>query len=639
MRKYIILRLIVVGLIASLLLVVGSVLLQLRTANQDNNKNSMLQLEQISSILQKNEEDLENLQQEASEESLLNAKAVSYILHNNPDYMKSIEQLFRIAYLLQIDEIHIFDTTGTIIHGNIPSYIGVDMYSGEQIGFFLPMLDNYKLELVQDITPNTASDIEMQYTAVWGESNEYIVQVGVRPTRLKEALKETDIDYILSRLVPAPGEIIYAVEKSDHTIISSSEPDMIGMEAQDILIGYIEPTDDGMLKCNTKIFDQLGQSAFIETDDYFIGLNRTNNYIYGAAFSSAVFIIASGCIVAALIILIIYFMLDSIVIKRMVSLNDGMKKIANGNLDFKMNVGGVPEFKELSSNVNTMVENLLEQSGRLSTIFKYVDIPIAIYECRPDRVIATAMLGNILELSKDNFEYYLRHPAEFVNFVDRIMSNPYQNESDVYKYDAKSGTRYLVIKKYSEQHCDWGIVHDVTQEIREKQSIKQERDIDFLTGIYNRRAFLEKVDLLIQTPNTIKSAILVMMDLDNLKYVNDTWGHAYGDDYICKAAEVLSSFDYENKLAARLSGDEFVIMLYGTDNEQQLIEQVKLLAQRYKEAYISNPEGDKFSINISGGYALFPKHSEKFSDVLHLADQAMYEVKRTGKGRFVGHVE
>ena len=95
----------------------------------------------------------------------------------------------------------------------------------------------------------------------------------------------------------------------------------------------------------------------------------------------------------------------------------------------------------------------------------------------------------------------------------------------------------------------------------EKEQIEYERDHDLLTGLLNRRAFHRILkELFLQGETTLKIAALVMIDLDGLKYVNDTYGHTYGDQYIKSAAEVFVESVPENTLISRPGGDEFYIL-------------------------------------------------------------------------------
>ena len=84
-----------------------------------------------------------------------------------------------------------------------------------------------------------------------------------------------------------------------------------------------------------------------------------------------------------------------------------------------------------------------------------------------------------------------------------------------------------------------GLVEDITSEVMEKQKLAYERDYDILTNLLNRRAFQATLTELFDHPDQLRCAALVMMDLDNLKYINDTYGHDYGDQYIRYTADIL----------------------------------------------------------------------------------------------------
>ncbi len=632
MKKYIIIRLVILGIIASVLLMFATGYIQLDAAMDSYNNTAELQLERLEEILLQNDEDILVLQEDLKQEYIVRAKATAYILAQNPEIINDKEELEKLLSLLQIDEIHLFDKEGVIYAGTVERYHGVDMYSGEQIGFFLPMLDDTELELAQDVTPNTAEAKEMQYVAVWSEDKEYIVQVGLEPLRMLEAIEQNSLANLFENLIPSAGTTLFAIQAHTGYIIASTDAGLNGFSIHNFI--EFDPENIDNTNSSTHINGVDGIARFHRYGDIVLGVNEEINLIFGIAYNNVLVVILSAVAISALIIILIYLLLDKKVIKGIEKLNNGMHRITQGDIDFKMAVTGLVEFEALSENVNSMVKSISNSSGRLSTALKYVNIPIAVYQCRQDTVFVTSKMSEILSLSQTINNGRMENSVAFIDVINNIKSNPYPGEKEVYSYEVDGKTKFLKLTAYEEEAESWGIILDVTDEINEKQSIRHERDIDFLTGIYNRRAFLEKVAELSVEENELKSAVVVMMDLDNLKYVNDSWGHIYGDKYICKAAEVLSNFNYDKKICARFSGDEFVIMLYGANDEEQLTLKIAELKQGFDNAYINNPNNEKHSVAISGGYAFYPSQATDFKVALHLADTAMYEVKHGKKGEF-----
>ena len=99
------------------------------------------------------------------------------MLEDDPSILSNIEELKTLAAHLQIDEIHIFDDTGCIISGTIPEYYGLTFDSGEQVRFFLPLLTDKSLQLVQEVTANTAVGEQMQYSASFQPLSEFFSYV------------------------------------------------------------------------------------------------------------------------------------------------------------------------------------------------------------------------------------------------------------------------------------------------------------------------------------------------------------------------------------------------------------------------------------------------------------------------------
>lgn len=159
---------------------------------------------QIEQILAENQKELADAQQEYSQTCIHNAETISRIIENEPDIVYDTEELKRIAEITEVDEIHIFDNTGRIFAGTHPEYFNYTFDSGEQMRFFKPLLEDKTLQLVQDITPNTAEGKLMQYSALWSRTGDFIVQVGMEPVNVMKITEKNELSHIFSLFAVSP---------------------------------------------------------------------------------------------------------------------------------------------------------------------------------------------------------------------------------------------------------------------------------------------------------------------------------------------------------------------------------------------------------------------------------------------------
>ncbi len=166
------------------------------------------------------------------------------------------------------------------------------------------------------------------------------------------------------------------------------------------------------------------------------------------------------------------------------------------------------------------------------------------------------------------------------------------------------------------------------------RTVEQQALVDSLTGLANRRlcsAALEKE--LARAERFGEPLTLVLADIDDFKRINDRWGHPTGDDVLKTFADRLRESVREIDLAGRWGGEEFALLLPGTDLEggRQLAERIRgqLGVQELRA-----PDGEPILISASFGVASFPAAANK-NELVSAADLALYEAKRTGKDQVV----
>ena len=197
----------------------------------------------------------------------------------------------------------------------------------------------------------------------------------------------------------------------------------------------------------------------------------------------------------------------------------------------------------------------------------------------------------------------------------------------------EKGVRYVRMEVKNENWVQIGLVEDVTVSMRERLRIEHERDYDTLTGLYNRRAFKRESESIFGRIKKIRHAAFIMLDLDNLKYINDTFGHDWGDEYIRQAGMCLEEGTPKGTLCAHISGDEFNILFYGYESQNAIREEISKLQREISSRIIRLPDGQEFHLSISGGIAWYPEDSNSLGVMRKHADFAMYQVKQTDKGR------
>lgn len=159
---------------------------------------------------------------------------------------------------------------------------------------------------------------------------------------------------------------------------------------------------------------------------------------------------------------------------------------------------------------------------------------------------------------------------------------------------------------------------------------------DILTDLPNRGLFANRVETRLLAPRAGFRSVIALIDLDKFKSVNDTLGHAAGDETIRAAAARITALLGQNDVLARLGGDEFALFLPDVpEGDKAYLETCDRIVQSLSEPFVLLDGQAVARIGCSIGILAVPGGSEKVGDLLHLADLALYEAKASGRGRLV----
>lgn len=324
--------------------------------------------------------------------------------------------------------------------------------------------------------------------------------------------------------------------------------------------------------------------------------------------------------------------------------NDLNNTSANETIKFKTT--GISEVDRLTNAIEELQVAVEESASRVSQIINLVGIGIGafMYERAGNTVFLAESLVKILGfddipegdaiMNVNEFsERLLRLDTQHTLFNDNSTQNLSKNGIKMLKITEMNGDiKWLRFNVIEDDKKIIGVVQDVTRQTIEKKKIEYERDYDITTGLLNRRAYYQEVAKKFQRKSKLKISAFVMLDLDNLKYVNDTYGHDFGDDYIKTAANALKKFKDYDALVSRLSGDEFNIFLSGFNSKDEIRKIINEVRNELINSYCILLDGSHFKIRASAGVSWYPENSESYEQLMKYADFAMYTIKNSVKG-------
>ncbi len=207
----------------------------------------------------------------------------------------------------------------------------------------------------------------------------------------------------------------------------------------------------------------------------------------------------------------------------------------------------------------------------------------------------------------------------------------------IHRFDSGIGERfeYLlapVLDEHQLTEATVCILQDVTERALAEEKIWHNAHHDLLTGLPNRRLFLDRLDQEIKQAKRSKATIAVLfMDLDGFKDINDSLGHDAGDRTLSEVAERLTSCVREADTVARMGGDEFTVILTGAQQREDADLVARAIVSALEKPYQIEEQSVELSASI--GVSFYPRDASGPLALLEAADQAMYKAKESGSDR------
>ena len=562
-------------------ILISALFLEDRLLDYVNNRNirntSEVLLDQVAGIIERNTDDEKEMIQSLKEDYMVRAKAVAYILDANEKTEHDVPELQKIAKLMSVDEVHLFDKSGKVYSGTLPKYYGYNFSSGKQIAYFKPMLKNKKLTMCQDVTPNTSEGKKMMYAITWNDAGTRMIQVGVEPVRLLEKLKRNEIKSVVSNMPVYEGIDIYVADRKSGKIYGATDPRKIGNKLKQLKISK-------------------SRSVSRNIDGYTVGVVYDMTHLNG---SNAV----------AMLSVMLYLLIATIILLIMIARVLRINREKEEQYAVLATMAGLNH----SMYVIKLRENKIMRYGGAE--IGEENIEGSYYEDADVRLRAL--------LENRTAEEYREAAGEFVD----LHTLPERMEGEKYISGDFIGTTlgwfqasFIAIRQDEEQRPLSVIfaVRSIEYEKRKEEQLLRSSTTDELTRCYNRRAYEQDIKKL----TADKKFLYLSADVNGLKAVNDRLGHAAGDELLCGVAGCMKqSFEDYGKVY-RIGGDEFVTILF-TDEEQ-----FGIIKQNF-DLLVDNWSGDTVPhMSVSCGAVWSDERQwESVHEIAKLADQRMYEKK------------
>ena len=623
------------------LLIPINIFAQLYLQHQAQRKAATQMFGQLTQLIETNKTALEREKDLFAQQCIRSADVVAYFWEHYPIEIIDLQHTRDLADKLDLDEIHFLTPQGEIYAGTHPEYYGITFHSGEQMQFFLPMLSDRSLKLFQGITPNTALGKEMIYAAVWLNDGSGIVQVGMEPWHLLELMDEQSLENVLHMMPFELSGQMHILDMNTLEIIASTEDHVIGLNLEEEAGGLDLVRT---MKENSHLSYQGQRYCIYAQDygDYLLIRSYLSTYSLYATLESTLLFFICATVTVICIIQCLRWFLDWKVVRNLRRFNYALEQNEDGRLeDIALNTG-ITEFDELQFHLNCMMENIRTNWDRISHIISKGKIPIGIFEqdMTYKKFFVNDYMLRMLNIPVDHTYSETELLTLVQQKLDQAVSKPVLPEELIYLYEDCGLSRYLRIEKEETAQSRFYYVTDVSRMWDEIEQIRIESEMDPLVRLYNRRGFQERISELFKSPDQIEYAMMIMLDADNLKVINDTYGHVVGDEYLDKIAESLNTTVGHQAICGRLGGDEFICFVYGSSSHEELEHRIdNLKAQRGRSFYSVHHPNMAYTVEFSVGISFYPQESMDFHALMRIADQKMYEEKKQRKLDGVLHTD
>ncbi len=354
-------------------------------------------------------------------------------------------------------------------------------------------------------------------------------------------------------------------------------------------------------------------------------------------------VFVSIILIAAAIVLVF------IITKPIKVIEETLVKVHRGDHEARINVIANNEYGQIARTFNDLIDDIVVSEGRYRTIIEMSDNIIFEWNFKTNDVIFS---------NNFNKKFSYRAPSDHFgdSFLLKVKVHPEDNDryhkdlEKLSKGEEFAGNEYrwkniygdyiwILLRTATIRDRDGniakivGVIVDIDRAKKSEKLLTERASYDSLTGLYNRESIERTIDNEIELINVRKSEFAILfIDVDDFKVYNDKYSHATGDQVLKFVANTINFVIKGFGTAGRYGGDEFVACVRNVETNDPTRVARDILSG-LKEGFTSD-NGDKLTVNASIGISIIKDSSLHVDEIIGMADDAMYKIKKNGKSNF-----
>lgn len=561
-----------------------------------------------------------------------------YYISENKNHELTDDEWQRFLDILEVNSISIVDEKGIVTQSSNAENIGVNFYKNEELSAFLPIIEGKEdQEYVLDFNSKIlkSGDFNVLFGTPIAENQKGMILMEINNSIYEQYTGVTNVTTFLDTI---------PTKESSTLFVADDEANILGITKNneqyihaDNLPDLLKKAEDNAIKA--EINGEMHLLLTKKVNDYYVGYMSNIGEIKHISQGYFIQFVLLLIILSIVITISLYFLIHHFILIDIDMITKKAHQFTSGDSGVQFEATKTKELNQLSEELNRVLRVIQSRNERISTIASLMGEGFGAYEYYADlnQAYYSKNVPYLLGVSTDEeckekiIEYYQNHVSDLQK----------KGKIEIEEIMTVAPGRMIKIRRNILKDSSYGFLEDISVEnARTKQliqSLEEEKEknyIDSLTGIYNRTKVKEYIDDFV-SKDTNMQGVMILMDLDNFKSINDQLGHMEGDLVLKKFAEILITQFRTSDIVARLGGDEFIVFLPNFISKAGLETKIDHILSIIRQELSSYYE--QYNLSVSIGIAYLGGNNKTYEDLYQSADDAMYTAKRGGKnGYFLG---